>query len=450
MATPPTKKKSSSQDIRFVITALIIVFIVITVSFLGFSRLFTARQKDVVYAEKVKAGEMILRHLVQSSAMPLAGDDTLALNSLVKDTTHLEGLVYVIIADTGNTVRAHTDHSKIGMKLEEVKNFDAAALDGGIRKMTYADPDNGSLLDLSAPVSFKNKTLGTVHLGLSLDFIRLALRSETTSLVRYILPWGALVFVVAGGAAFLIFMRLNRMRTCLRFNVGAAGKCENIPPFRKVFDLDFKPGKLEPESEDSEDAPDNRMLTKSRNQATVLFAGVRGFKAYAEKTSPEVILDNLNEYLETATRIIESYGGHIDKFIGDAVVGVIGNSILLGDHTEKAVRAAVAIQKAFQDGNKNNELLSMVGIGISNGVLLSGYMRSGQRREITFNGECFKVAYTLSVMAGPGEILISKDVYQSIENLVSVEPLPPRVMTEKTESWENFRLRHISDSETYG
>jgi class 3 adenylate cyclase len=129
---------------------------------------------------------------------------------------------------------------------------------------------------------------------------------------------------------------------------------------------------------------------------------------------------------------------------------VIGSSLLLVDHTEKAVRAAVAMQKAFNDRNKNNELLSMVGIGISNGVLLSGYMRSGQRREITFIGECFKVAYTLSVMAGPGEILISKDVYQSIENLVSVEPLPPRVMTEKTESWENFRLRHILAGETNG
>jgi len=447
MITPATKKISSSQDIRFVITVLIIMLIVIAVSFLAFSRLFMARQKDVIYTEKVKAGEMILRHLVQSSAMPLVGDDTLALNSLVKETKHIDGLVYVIIADSGNTVRAHTDPSKIGKKLEEFKNFEAAALDGGIRKMTYTDSNNNSLLDLSAPVSFMNKTLGSVHLGLSMDFIRSALRSETASLVRYIQSWGALIFVVAGGAALLIFMRLNRMRTHLRFNVGTAGKCDNIPPFRKVFDLDFKPGKHEPESVDS---PNNRMLKKSRNQATVLFAGVRGFKAYAEKTSPEAILDNLNEYLETAAGIIENYGGHIDKFIGDAVIGVIGGSLLLVDHTEKAVRAAVAMQKAFNDGNKNNKLLSLVGIGISNGVLLSGYMRSGQRREITFIGECFKVAYTLSVMAGPGEILISKDVYQSIENLVSVEPVPPRVMTEKTESWENFRLRHISDGETYG
>jgi len=447
MINSPARIKSSHQDIRFIITVFIVTLTVIAVSLIGFSRLFIARQKDALYTGKVKAGEMILRLLVQTSAIPLLGDDVLALNSIVKATAHLEGLKYVIITDAGNTVKAHTDPSRIGKKLEEFRKFEAAALDGGIREVTYTDSSNTNLMDLSAPVSFKNKTLGTVHLGLSKDFIRSAPISETAFLVRYGLGWGALIFIVVGGAGFLILIRLKRIRTRSRFVIGVSGKRNNIPSFRKVFDLDFRPEIHEQESEGS---PNSRMLNKSRNQATVLFAGVREFKTYAEQTSPEVILDNLNEYLETTTRIIENYGGHIDKFVGDSVIGVIRSSLLLVDHTEKAVRAAVAMQKAFNDGNKNNKLLSMIGIGISNGVLLSGYMCSGERREITFIGESFKVAYTLSVMAGPGEILISKDVYQSIENLVSVEPIAPRVITEQTESWENFRLRQISDGETYG
>jgi len=53
-------------------------------------------------------------------------------------------------------------------------------------------------------------------------------------------------------------------------------------------------------------------------------------------------------------------------------------------------------------------------------------------------------------MAGPEEIIISKDVYQTIENLVSIEPLPPRETMQRTESWENFRLLHITERKDGG
>jgi adenylate cyclase len=185
----------------------------------------------------------------------------------------------------------------------------------------------------------------------------------------------------------------------------------------------------------------------TRNQVTVLFAGPKGFKAHADTRDTEEVLRDLNEYFTIATSSIVDYGGYIDKFVGDAVIGVFESALLRTDHTERAVRAAVAMQNALRHASKNgNQLLRMVGIGISAGVVLSGHIGSHAKQEYTFIGESFKVAYSLNVMAGPGDIVMSRDVYQLIEHMVSVEPLPPRETMDRTEPWENFRLQNIVET----
>ncbi len=52
-------------------------------------------------------------------------------------------------------------------------------------------------------------------------------------------------------------------------------------------------------------------------------------------------------------------------------------------------------------------------------------------------------------MAGPGEIIMSKDVYESVEQNVSVEPMAPREMAQRTEPWENFRLIKMIEKKDY-
>jgi class 3 adenylate cyclase len=83
------------------------------------------------------------------------------------------------------------------------------------------------------------------------------------------------------------------------------------------------------------------------------------------------------------------------------------------------------------------------------GVVLSGHIGPDVKRTLTFIGESFKVAYSLNVMAGTGEIIMSKDVYQSVEQNVSVEPLAPREMAQRTEPWENFRLIKMIEKKDY-
>jgi class 3 adenylate cyclase len=178
-----------------------------------------------------------------------------------------------------------------------------------------------------------------------------------------------------------------------------------------------------------------------RNQVSVLFVGIKGFKTYAENREPEALMEDLNEYLSIATSSVEEFGGFVDKLVGDGVISVFANSAVAADHAERAVGAALAMQRTFKEkGTTGNQLLLRAGIGISSGVVLSGCVGSGETKEIAYLGESFRTAYSLTVMAGPGEIILSKEAYRLLENTISVEPLPPREVLQRTQSWENFRL----------
>ena len=70
--------------------------------------------------------------------------------------------------------------------------------------------------------------------------------------------------------------------------------------------------------------PDGDLLGGKRMEVTVVFTDIRGFTAYAEANDPERVVEAINEYFEIATRHIQKRGGYVDKFIGDAVLGVFG------------------------------------------------------------------------------------------------------------------------------
>jgi class 3 adenylate cyclase len=84
------------------------------------------------------------------------------------------------------------------------------------------------------------------------------------------------------------------------------------------------------------------------------------------------------------------------------------------------------------------------------GVVLSGNVQAGEGKGHFFIGESLDAAGRLQEMANPGEIIISRDVYRSVEPLVSVEPLPPREVVPGATPWENFRLITIEERGSRG
>jgi adenylate cyclase len=114
--------------------------------------------------------------------------------------------------------------------------------------------------------------------------------------------------------------------------------------------------------------PTGDLLGGKRMEVTVVFTDIRGFIAYAEANAPERVVEAINEYFEIVTRHIQMRGGYVDKFIGDAVLGVFGVPLAQPDHALRALRASVAMQRELlaQDPARN-PLLAKVGIGINSG-----------------------------------------------------------------------------------
>ena len=83
-----------------------------------------------------------------------------------------------------------------------------------------------------------------------------------------------------------------------------------------------------------------------RRLVTVLFADLVGFTPLSESRDPEEVRELLSRYFDTTRRLIELYGGTVEKFIGDAVMAVWGTPVATEDDAERAVRAGLDLVAA--------------------------------------------------------------------------------------------------------
>ncbi|HEU5323400.1 MAG TPA: adenylate/guanylate cyclase domain-containing protein, partial [Methylomirabilota bacterium] len=86
-----------------------------------------------------------------------------------------------------------------------------------------------------------------------------------------------------------------------------------------------------------------------RRLVSVLFADLVGYTALGEGRDFEDVRELQSRYFETARRVIERYGGVVEKFIGDAVMAVWGTPVAQEDDAERAVRAALELVSGVAD-----------------------------------------------------------------------------------------------------
>lgn len=383
------KQRLSYLRIPIRVKLSIAITIIIWLTILILSFVILARQREQLYIQTVKTGKVSLNYFANNASIPILNDDILRLNTLIKEASSIEGLLYAIIVDRQKIIKAHTDHSKIGSTLQKFENIGEVKRDGDISYFNYKLPTNAQVLNLSRPVTFKNKELGEVHVGVSLDFIKNLIYRESVSIVIMSL------FIVLLGISIAVLLGFSFSRPILKLvlatqEIGKGNFQYRIDMVRKdeFGDLATSFNYMAQElwkklliqksfgsyvGPDVLDMilsnPENPWLKGTRSEATILFTDVRGFTAFSETRDPEEIVENLNEYFDITTQLILEYGGYVDKFIGDAVLGVFGVPIPHTDHAQRAVKAAVAMQKKFQQkaGDDHNPLLSRIGIGINSG-----------------------------------------------------------------------------------
>jgi class 3 adenylate cyclase len=155
-------------------------------------------------------------------------------------------------------------------------------------------------------------------------------------------------------------------------------------------------------------------LGGDRQRVTILFADIREFTPLSQQLEPEEILELLNEFFETASAVIEEFGGVIDKYIGDEIMSLFGAPLARGDDAKRALQAAIALRDAVKKLNhkreSNGKAALSVGIGLASGEVVAGLIGSKKRLSYSVIGPAVNLAARLCGAAGGLEILVSDEI----------------------------------------
>ncbi len=160
---------------------------------------------------------------------------------------------------------------------------------------------------------------------------------------------------------------------------------------------------------------------QERRVVTAIFADIVGFTSLAEQLDPEHVKRMVDRCFVQLTRDITSFGGVVDKIIGDEIVALFGAPVAHEDDAERAVRAALRMQESLAAMAVEAETPFEVRIGINTGEVLVGSSASG--RDYTAMGDVMNTASRLQTMADPGQIVVGASTYASTADAISYEAL---------------------------
>ena len=112
------------------------------------------------------------------------------------------------------------------------------------------------------------------------------------------------------------------------------------------------------------------------------------------------------------------YDGIIDHFRGDAILGFFNVPIKHEDHVTRAVSVAQEIQQVvpYINLNQGQEALLKVGVGITTGWGLTATVGTNLCKDYTVMGDVANIASRLQGLAGPGEIIVTEEVYEQVRS----------------------------------
>ena len=175
---------------------------------------------------------------------------------------------------------------------------------------------------------------------------------------------------------------------------------------------------------DATDAAPLPALSGERKIVSVVFADLEASTELATRLDPEDLREVYRPYFDAMAEQIVQHGGAVEKFIGDAVVGVFGAPTALGDDPVRAVRAALAMQAQLPELNRR--LSSKIGselvlrVAVSTGEVLSA---PGARREGLVTGDATTLASRLQGSAPPGRVVVGERTYRDTRREFRFEPL---------------------------
>jgi len=199
------------------------------------------------------------------------------------------------------------------------------------------------------------------------------------------------------------------------------------------------------ESETAELEAESGVRKLRVTDATVLFADLVGFTAFAERLDPGEVAELLEGYFNQAVEAIFDAGGTLDKFIGDAVMAFFGAPYEQLDHARRAVEAAIGIHRRVAEWNQTRSRAGQptldLRIGINSGPVVVGDVGAARRVDYTVLGNTVNVAARLEqFVAGPGEIVIGPETQSQLAGAFETEDLGDLTLKGLEEKVRGYRV----------
>ncbi|MGQ0579714.1 MAG: response regulator [Betaproteobacteria bacterium] len=165
-------------------------------------------------------------------------------------------------------------------------------------------------------------------------------------------------------------------------------------------------------------------LKTHRRDVTVCFLDLRGFTAFAESAEPEEVMGVLREYHAGMGKLILEHEGTLERFTGDGMMIFFNDPVAVPNPGERAVRMALAMRERVAELIGKWRKLGYeldLGIGIAQGYATIGAIGFEGRLDYGAIGSVTNLAARLCAEAKPGQILISKRVLATMDELLQVE-----------------------------
>ncbi len=167
-------------------------------------------------------------------------------------------------------------------------------------------------------------------------------------------------------------------------------------------------------------------------EASVAFIDICSFTTISENETPDTVVKLLNSFFDVMVKEILAQGGHVDKFIGDAIMAVFRGDY----HLDRAIDACLAVRSRIGKLPPLQNEVSFspnVSIGINSGEMISGNIGSSNLRRLDYTviGDSVNTAQRLQGAAKAGQILISDTSYEKVKESFNCQKVGEITMKNK-------------------
>ncbi|MEU4336483.1 adenylate/guanylate cyclase domain-containing protein [Micromonospora lupini] len=183
-----------------------------------------------------------------------------------------------------------------------------------------------------------------------------------------------------------------------------------------------------------------------RRVVTVLFGDLSEFTSWSEDLDPERVGAVTDRVLAALAGAVKTFGGHVDKLTGDGIMAVFGAPVAHEDDAERAVRAALSMQRAVRrvlDDERGGGAPLGLRVGLNTGDVIAGIQAA---IEYTVIGDTVNTAARFSDAAAVGAVYAGARTAAATRHVASWRALRPLRLKGKREPVEAYELLGLLDA----